>query len=100
MPGLQYRVFHYFQRWHKFVTKIFYKKNNERGGGSFRLWYPLRIIPLLNFFYDLFFDNSAVSRESVKALLDILGLINALMLGAVLSVITSVSYSDMIGAIP
>lgn len=56
----------------------------------------MRVLPLCNFFYDLFMDDSPINRESVKSLLDILGLINALLLTTVLSMITSLGYSDVL----
>lgn len=40
--------------------------------------------------YDLFFDDSVITMESIKSLLDVLGLLNALLLGSVLTCISAV----------
>lgn len=78
--------------------KTFMKIFTKRGKYTFRYRYMLRNIPLINFFYDLFFDGSVVSPDSVKSLMDVLGLINALLLGAVASLFGSVDYEEMIAA--
>ena len=74
---------------------MFVKRGGEKDG-RYRWLYPMRILPLCNFFYDLFMDDSPINRESVKSLLDILGLINALLLTTVLSMITSLDYEAVI----
>ena len=77
------------------TRKTFLKIFTKRGKFTFRYRYMLRNIPLVNFFYDLFFDGSVVSPDSVKSLMDVLGLINALLLGAVASLFGSVDFEEM-----
>ena len=106
---VSYFFFHVLQAWHKFVTKVFIKQvvsereasssDKASSGGKIisklRWSYPLRILPFFNFIYDLFLDDSSPSPEGVKNLLDILGLLNALLLGAVVSVFTCVGFADL-----
>jgi len=86
----------------KFFHKLFNKepglRDEDKKTYHFRIFYPLRVFPFFNFFWDLFFDESPVSRDSVKSLMDILGLVNALMLGVVISILSANSYDDMVAA--
>jgi len=109
---VEYYFFHVLQAWHKFIAKIFIKQvvsgeasgsDKAAGGGKIiisklRWSYPLRILPFFNFIYDLFLDDSSPSPEGVKNLLDILGLLNALLLGAIVSVFTCVGFGDLTDA--
>ena len=88
-----YALFHYCQRWYKFFSKIFIK--HKDGTTTYRWRYPLQVLPFINTAYDLFFDDTTIKHESVRSLLDILGLINALLLGAALSMFMGVDYSEL-----
>lgn len=97
-PKRLYYLFHILQAWYKFISKLFKKQvAGENGEVTTKLrWeYPMRILPFVNFMYDLFLDSSSPSSEAVKNLLDILGLLNALLLGAVVSIFTCVGYGDL-----
>jgi len=89
-----WRFRHSLRKWKKFFHKIFYRN----GQVSLQLHYTLKIIPFVNAMNDLFFDQSVIGLESVKSLLDILGLLNALLLGVAVSILTAVSYDDAIAA--
>jgi len=91
-----YQVFHYFQRWYKFFSKIFVKQKD--GTTKLRYNYPLQVLPFVNTAYDLFFDDSKIKHESVRALLDILGLINALLLGSAISIFTALDFDELVQA--
>ena len=51
-------------------------------------------VPLVNLIYDIFVVTAEMNKDSVEKLCNILGLINALLLGAVLTLMTGVSYDD------
>ena len=53
------------------------------------------LIPFVNSVNDLIFDSSTPSPESAKSLLDILGLLNALLLASETGILGSVSYSEL-----
>ena len=84
--------------WVSRTRKVWFKLLTKKGKPTFRYKYLLRNLPLVNFFYDLFFDGSVVHPDSVKSLMDVLGLINALLLGAIASLFGSVDYDEMIAA--
>jgi hypothetical protein len=93
-----YYIFHVCQGWYKFFSKILTKQvegNNGKAVYKLRWEYPMRIVPFINFIYDLFLDDSMPSAEGVKNLLDILGLLNALLFGAIVTVFTCVSFNDL-----
>jgi len=54
-----------------------------------------RIIPGVNFFYDLFFTERIPDQEAIKNLFDILALLNALLLASALALMCSVTYDDI-----
>mmetsp|Transcript_2499 Transcript_2499/g.4540 ORF Transcript_2499/g.4540 Transcript_2499/m.4540 type:complete len:387 (-) Transcript_2499:102-1262(-) len=58
---------------------------------SFKLF--LQYTPFVNNLYDLFFDD-VPSLDNIKELLNLIGLIDALMLGISFSVITAVDFGD------
>lgn len=62
--------------------------------GGFRYKYPARMLPVVNFFYDLFFASNTITPESSKSLLDILGLLNALVLSGLFGLMASVTFED------
>ena len=108
---LEYSMRHSICKWKKFFTKIFTKIGSDDKSrlsrwprspcasackSSLQLRYTLRIIPFVNLMYDLFFDSSPIGCDSVRSLLDIVGLLNALLLGVALSVLASVNYDDAI----
>ena len=53
-----------------------------------------RMIPGLNFFYDLFFNKVPPSPDSVKNLFDVLGLINALLLASPLGMACAFDFAE------
>lgn len=63
-----------------------------------RLQYVLRLSPGINFVYNLILDDSDIAEEGVKKLLDVLGLLNGLLMGAVLTMQSSVTYDELIAA--
>jgi hypothetical protein len=57
----------------------------------------LEYTPVINFFYDLFFDD-VPTVDNIKELLNLIGLIDALVLGISFSVITAVDFDGNIEA--
>ena len=94
VPYVLWAIRHSCRKWTKFFTKIFRKSEGKDGALTINFLYFLRIIPFVNLMVDLFFDNSPIGSESVKSLLDILGLLNALLLGVAISIMSSVTYDD------
>ena len=85
-----YKTYH---RWSLFFTSCVWRQDK----GTVRWRYPLRVIPMVNFFYDLFFDDSSINQDAARALLDVLGLLNALLLGGILTLMTAVDYETLKG---
>ena len=85
-----YKTYH---RWSLFFTSCLWRQDK----GTVRWRYPLRVIPMVNFFYDLFFDDSSINQDAARALLDVLGLLNALLLGGILTLMTAVDYETLKG---
>ena len=63
--------------------------------GKFKWSLIPSLIPFINLIHDLIFDESTPSPESAKALLDILGLLNALLLASETGLLAAFSYSDL-----
>lgn len=55
----------------------------------------LRYVPVVNMFYDLLFDATP-SPESIKELLNLVGLIDALMLSIAIGYLTAVEFDEMV----
>jgi H+/gluconate symporter-like permease len=53
------------------------------------------LIPFVNTVYDLIFDSSTPSPESAKALLDIVGLLNALLLASETGLLGSFTFDEL-----
>ena len=56
------------------------------------------VIPLLNWFYDLFFTSKVPAHGQIKELLNIVALVNALLLGAILALASSVNRDELLAA--
>lgn len=84
MSSLAFRVYY------RFITKLFWKDDKL----TFRYYYLARMVPGINLFYDLFFDEGNTSREAIKSLMDIFALLNALVLGAALALASAVTWDD------
>lgn len=76
-----------------FLERLFRKYD-----GNIRYQFPLRATPIVNMVYDLFFDSTLPTFDSVKSLLDVLGLLCALLLGCVVGLVGSISYEDAVQA--
>lgn len=63
--------------------------------GTFKWSAIPTLIPFVSLINDLIFDSSTPSPESAKALLDILGLLNALLLASETGILCSVNYIDL-----
>lgn len=66
--------------------------------GESSFWIIFTRIPLINLFYDLFFDSSPPTQESTKSLLDVLSLLNALLLATAVSAMTQITFNDLVDA--
>jgi len=91
---LRTKVTKQYHKWELFILGCFYRTDKA----AVRWKYPLRVIPMVNFFFDLFFDDSMIGQEASRSLLDVLGLLNALLLGGVLTLMSAVDYQQMIDA--
>ena len=84
-----------------FSSRLNIKRNDlfhKDGKFSFRYRTIFKLLPLINLFYDLFFDSSPPSSESTKSLLDVLGLLNALLLATAVSAMTQITFNDLVDA--
>ena len=76
---------------------FFFKRNaNNEVKFTFRYQLLMRHIPFINFFWDLFFDARPPGQAEVKDLLNMVGLLNALLLATAASIFVSVNYADLI----
>lgn len=66
--------------------------------GKIRYQFPLHTTPVINMLYDIFFDDTVPKFESCKSLLDVLGLLSALLLASVSGLIGAVSFNDCVEA--
>lgn len=64
-----------------------------------RSWFTVIVqdVPAINLVYDLLFD-SVPTENGLKDALNLLGLVDALLLGLIISVMTSISYDELIAA--
>mmetsp|Transcript_10211 Transcript_10211/g.16871 ORF Transcript_10211/g.16871 Transcript_10211/m.16871 type:complete len:410 (-) Transcript_10211:134-1363(-) len=63
--------------------------------GSQCQYFCIRYVPGINLFYDLLFDETP-SPENIKDLLNLVGLVDALMISIVITYLTAVEYDEMI----
>lgn len=78
----------------------FFKKKGRNGAEVFTFRYQLllRQLPFFNFFWDLFFDGRPPGQSEVKDLLNMVGLLNALLLTTCASVFSSVEFNQLLAA--
>ena len=80
--------------------KYFFYKYDESNTPKYGFRYLLlmRHTPFVNFFWDLFFDGQTPGESEVKDLLEMLGLLNALLLGSGVGIVASVNFAELTAA--
>jgi hypothetical protein len=78
---------------------FFYRKDgSNKPKFGFRYLLLIRHIPFVNFFWDMFFDGRTPGESEVKDLLNMLGLLNALLLESGVGIFASVNFAELTAA--